>query len=266
MPRLSLIMITRNARPTLARSIGSVGFADEVVVVDNGSTDDTPSLARSLGAKVIETQDWPGFGAQKNRALAAAGGDWVLSLDADEWIEAPLAAEIQATIADPNAADGYEIPRRSRFCGRIVRHSGWSPDYVLRLFRRGRGYFSDDIVHEAVIVEGRRGRLKNPIEHAPIADPADALDKAERYATSAADMLIAKGRRANRLTAAARGGWALFRTFILRGGFLDGRTGVAVAMYNFRYTYRKWTLVADASSARKGSGRDSRTGSTKAAS
>ena len=198
-------MITCNEQTTLRRCIDSVRFADEIVVVDNGSTDGTVTLARSLGAKVIETADWPGFGAQKNRALAAASGDWVFSLDADEWIEAPLASEIQAVIADPNAADGYEIPRCSRFCGRIVRHCGWSPDYVLRLFRRTQGRFSDDLVHEKVILDGSLGRLKHSIQHESITDAADALDKVERYAAAAADMLIARGRKASRLTAIARG-------------------------------------------------------------
>jgi hypothetical protein len=247
MPRLSLIVITRNEQATLRRCIGSVGFADEIVVVDNGSTDGTAALARSLGAKVIETRDWPGFGPQKNRALAAANGDWVFSLDADEWIEAPLAAEIEARIADPNAADGYEIPRSSRFCGRIVRHSGWSPDYVLRLFRRGKGRFSDDLVHEKVILDGSLGRLQQSIQHESITDAADARDKVARYAAAAAEMLVAKGRRAGRLTAMARGCWAFVSTLIVRGGFLDGRTGLQVALYNFRYTYRKWRMVAESS-------------------
>ena len=240
-------MITCNEQTTLRRCIDSVRFADEIVVVDNGSTDGTVTLARSLGAKVIETADWPGFGAQKNRALAAASGDWVFSLDADEWIEAPLASEIQAVIADPNAADGYEIPRCSRFCGRIVRHCGWSPDYVLRLFRRTQGRFSDDLVHEKVILDGSLGRLKHSIQHESITDAADALDKVERYAAAAADMLIARGRKASRLTAIARGCWAIFNTLIVRGGVLDGQTGLQVALYNFRYTYRKWLVVAEAS-------------------
>jgi glycosyltransferase involved in cell wall biosynthesis len=247
MPRLSAIIITHNEQAEIRRCLASVGFCDEIVVVDHGSTDDTVALARSLGAVVIETSDWPGFGPQKNRALDAASGDWVLTIDADEWIEPPLANEIRAVIADLNAADGYEMPRRSRFCGHIVRHSGWSPDFVLRLFRRTHGRFNDDLVHEKVILRGRPGRLKHPIQHNSIADAADALDKVERYATAMADMLIAKGKRASKLTAVARASWALFNTLILRGGFLDGRTGLGVAMYNFRYTYRKWMLVAKAS-------------------
>src|SRR5690606_22212117 len=129
-PRLSLIVIARNEEASIGRCLQSASFADEMVVVDNQSSDKTVEIALGLGAKVIQVADWPGFGPQKNRALDAATGDWVLSLDADEWIEPPLADELKAAIADPNAAEGFEMPRRSRFCGQVVRHSGWWPDYV----------------------------------------------------------------------------------------------------------------------------------------
>ena len=168
----------------------------------------------------------------------------MLSLDADEWIEQGLAAEIRAAIADPGAADGYEMPRRSRFCGKIVRHSGWWPDYVTRLFRRGRGRFSDDKVHERVLVKGRVARLKHPIEHEAITDLADADDKIERYAAAAAAELAAQGKRASLPKAILHGAWAFFFTYVVRAGFLDGATGAAVARYNCRYAYRKWSSAA----------------------
>jgi glycosyltransferase involved in cell wall biosynthesis len=193
---------------------------------------------------VIVTPDWPGFGPQKNRALQAATGDWVLSLDADEWIEPELAVEIRAVIARADAADGYEIPRRSRFCGKIVRHGDWRGDRVLRLFRRARGRFSDDHVHERVIVEGRIARLSAPLEHDSITDPADAEDKIKRYATAAAAQLAAEGRTSSAAKAAFRGWAAFLRGYFLRFGFLDGRTGLKVADYNRRYTYEKWARLA----------------------
>lgn len=237
-------MITKNEEAAIGRCLRSTAFADEIVVVDNGSTDKTTEIARALGARVIEATDWPGFGPQKNRALDAAGGDWVLSLDADEWIEPPLADEIRSVIARADTADGYEMPRRSRFCGKIVRHCGWSPDYVLRLFRRERGRFSDDKVHEHVDVAGPLKRLKNPIEHDSITDLADAEDKIERYSKAAATQLIAKGKKSNLTKAWLRGLGAFLRTFILRLGFLDGKTGWMVANYNRRYTFKKWVNVA----------------------
>lgn len=243
MPRLSLIVIAKNEEASIGRCLRSVAFADEMVVVDNGSTDKTVEIARTLGARVIEKPDWPGFGPQKNRALDAATGDWVLSLDADEWIEPPLADEIRAAIARADAADGYNIPRRSRFCGSIVRFCGWSPDYVLRLFRRERSRFSVDKVHEHVDVKGRVEKLRNPIEHDSITDLADAEDKIERYAAAAAAALKAKGKTSSPLKAWLRGMGAFLRTYIWRLGFLDGKTGWRVANYNRRYTEKKWRLI-----------------------
>jgi glycosyltransferase involved in cell wall biosynthesis len=243
-PRLSLIVITKNEEAAIGRCLRSAAFADDIVVVDNESTDKTVEIARSFGAKVVETMGWPGFGPQKNRALDAATGDWVLSLDADEWIEKPLADEIRAVLQQENAADGYDIPRRSRFCGKIVRYSGWSPDYVLRLFRRERGRFSGDKVHEHVDVRGRVTRLINPIEHDSITDLADAAAKVERYAAAAALELAAKGKTSTIAKAELRGLGAFLRTYIWRAGFLDGRTGWDVANYNRRYTYEKWARLA----------------------
>jgi len=243
-PRLSLIVITKNEEAAIGRCLRSAGFADEMVLVDNGSTDKTAEIARSFGARVVETKDWPGFGPQKNRALDAATGDWVLSLDADEWIEKPLADEIRAVLVSAGAADGYEMPRRSRFCGKIVRHCGWSPDYVVRLFRRDRGRFSDDTVHEHVNVGGRVMRLKNSIEHDSITDLADAATKIDRYATAAALELTAKGKTSTLAKAKLRGLGAFLRTYIWRAGFLDGRTGWGVANYNRRYTFEKWARLA----------------------
>lgn len=245
MPRLSLIVITRNEEASIGRCLRSAELADEIVVVDNQSTDKTAEIARSLGAKVIDAPDWPGFGRQKNRALDAATGEWVLSLDADEWIEPALAQAIRKAIADPNAPDGYELPRRSRFCGEVVNHSGWWPDYVTRLWRRGRGRFVDVPVHERVVVDGRVARLKEPIEHDAIADLADARDKATRYANAAAAESAAQGKRSSEAKALAHAAGAFLRTYVWRAGFLDGTTGLRVARYNADYTYQKWAKVAE---------------------
>jgi glycosyltransferase involved in cell wall biosynthesis len=244
-PRLSLIVITKNEEAAIARCLRSANFADEIVVLDHASSDKTAEIARALGARVIVTADWPGFGPQKNRALGHATGEWVLSLDADEWLEPALAAEIVAAIARADAADGYEIPRRSRFCGKIVRHGDWRGDRVLRLFRKGRGRFSGDHVHERVIVEGRIARLVCPLDHESITDPADAAAKIDRYATAAAAQLAAEGKTSSLAKAALRGWAAFLRGYIFRLGFLDGLTGLRVADYNRRYTYEKWARLAE---------------------
>ena len=170
-------------------------MADEIVVVDSGSTDRTVEIARERGAKVIVTPDWPGFGPQKNRALDLATGDWVLSLDADEWLTAGSAEEIKAAHrAHAPALPRIALPRRSSFCGRFLRHSGWWPDYVVRLFRRGSARFSDDSVHERVIVDGALGTLREPIMHETFVDLDDLVGKMNRYSTLTAQQLQRDGK------------------------------------------------------------------------
>lgn len=247
MPRLSLIVIAKNEEASIGRCLRSAAaIADEIVVVDGDSTDRTVEIARSLGAKILQPADWPGFGPQKQRAQAAASGEWILSLDADEWIEEGLVREIEAVLRDPAAAAGYRIPRRNRFIGEIVRHGGWWPDYVLRLYRRDLGGFNDNLVHESVVVEGNLGVLKNPIEHDTVVSAEDALGKIDRYSEIASQELIARGKRSTPLLASLRGAAAYLRSYVLQRGFLDGRTGHRVAIYQARYTYKKWARVAAA--------------------
>ena len=138
--KLSVVVITKDEEAAIGRCLDSVRWADEIVVLDSGSTDRTVEIAREHGARVEVSADWPGFGPQKNRALALAGGEWVLSLDADEWVPEDLAAEIRAAIVSPDGHAGFELPRSSSFCGREMRHSGWWPDHILRLFRLIRVY------------------------------------------------------------------------------------------------------------------------------
>jgi glycosyltransferase involved in cell wall biosynthesis len=154
--KLSVIIITKNEADNLQACLDSVKFANEWIIVDSGSSDGTVAIARAAGATVIETADWPGFGPQKNRALDAATGDWVLSLDADERIPDGLRDEIIAAMADhgkTTAHSAYALPRLSSYCGYFIHHSGWYPDYIVRLFRRQSGRFSTDLVHESVFAE-----------------------------------------------------------------------------------------------------------------
>lgn len=200
-------------------------------MVDSGSTDGTVELARALGARVEVTADWPGFGPQKNRALDLATGDWVLSIDADERVTPELAREIQATLAAPRG-DAYEIARLSNFCGRDIRHSGWWPDYVLRLFKRGAARFNDVVVHERVVpADGRAPlRLEGHFQHYPY-DNLDALiTKINRYSSDAAAMMYAKGRRTSVLGALGHSFWTFVRIYLIRRGFLDGRHGLVLAV------------------------------------
>lgn len=243
-PRLSLIVITRNESARLQRCLQSAGFADEVIVVDHGSSDGTAALARALGARVIETADWPGFGLQKNRALAAATGDWVLSLDADEWLSDELAEAIRRVIAqDQSSFKAYELPRLSSFCGRWMRHSGWYPDPVARLFARGSGRFSDDLVHERLVVDGTIGRLTGHLLHESMATLEVAIDKMNRYSTGRAIDLRQRGRSGGLGKALGHGLWAFVRTYFLKRGFLDGRMGFVLAVNNAEVSYYRYLKI-----------------------
>ncbi|MGS1115913.1 glycosyltransferase family 2 protein [Castellaniella sp. UC4442_H9] len=225
---LSVVIITKNEAAHIVDCLDSVAFADEIIVLDSGSTDATRELARALGARVEVNAEWPGFGLQKNRALDLATGDWVLSLDADERVPPELAEEIQRVLADP-AADGYRVARLSNFCGRWMRHSGWWPDHVLRLFRRESGRFSDDVVHEHVDLDGRVATLRGHLLHYPYASLELFIDKINRYSTDAALKAHARGRRTTVLGPFGHGLWTFVRHYVLRRGFLDGWQGLILA-------------------------------------
>jgi glycosyltransferase involved in cell wall biosynthesis len=238
MARLSAIVITKNEAGNIDACLDALAFCDERIVVDAGSDDDTVKRAQTSGARVL-THDWSGFGPQKNFALSLAQGDWILSIDADERVTPALAAAIRSAIQRVDT-DGYEMPRLSTFCGRPMRHSGWYPDHVLRLFRRGRARFSDDLVHERVICEGRVARLSEPLLHNPVARLEDALSRMDRYSSAGADMLAASGRRISFMTGIWRGLWSFLRTYVLRAGFLDGREGFLLAIANAEGTYYRY--------------------------
>jgi glycosyltransferase involved in cell wall biosynthesis len=226
--KLSVIIITKNEAAHIGECLDSVAFADERVVLDSGSTDATCDIARQRGARVEISADWPGFGPQKNRALDLATGDWVLSLDADERVPPELAREIRRVMAQPDA-DGYRVARLSCFCGRWMRHSGWWPDYVVRLFRRDAGRFSDDAVHEHVDVRGRVATLPGHLLHHPYASLEVFIDKINRYSTEAALKAHARGRRTTVLGPFGHGTWTFLRHYVLRRGFLDGWQGLVLA-------------------------------------
>lgn len=236
---LSVVIITRNEAAHIGACIESVRWADEIVVLDSGSDDGTAEICRGLGAKV-EITDWPGFGLQKNRAIARATGDWVLSLDADERVTPELRADIERAMAAPGDAAAFSMPRLSRYCTRYMRHSGWWPDPVTRLFRSGRARFSDDLVHERLIVDGPVADLASPLVHEAFEGLEEVLDKVNRYSSAGAQMLHAKGRRASLAGAVARGLWSFVRTYVLRVGFLDGREGFMLAVSNAEGTYYRY--------------------------
>lgn len=235
--RLSVVVITRNEQINILDCLRSVDFADEIVVVDSGSSDQTADVARQCGAKVVVTQDWPGFGSQKNRALDLATGDWVLSMDADERVTPELRQEILEVISKADAVSCYRLPRSSWFCGRFIRYSGWTPDYVDRLFKRGFARFSDDLVHEKLVHDGKSMPLKNALLHYSHRSFSDVLIKIDRYSTASAQQALVSGRRSTVLGAVGHGVWAFVRTYVFKAGFLDGGHGIALAIANAEGSY-----------------------------
>lgn len=252
---LSVIIITLNEAAHIGDCLDSVAFADEVVVVDSGSQDATCDIAQAKGAKVILTEDWPGFGPQKNRALDLATCDWVLSIDADERVTPELQAEILGVLdaaaragqggpsGDKTAASftAYRIARLSNFGGRWIRHSGWWPDYVLRLFKRGTARFKDVAVHESVVTSHPVATLQGHFLHYPYASMEQFIAKINHYSSEGAAMMHARGKRSSVLGAWGHSIWTFIRIYLLRKGFLDGKEGFILAMMAasgsfFRYT------------------------------
>lgn len=238
--RLSVIVITYNEKANISDCLQCLDFADEIIVLDNSSTDGTPDIARSLGAVVHSTTDWPGFGPQKNRALGLAQHPWVLSLDADERVSPLLAKQILQAIAKDNNTS-YEIPRLTQFCGRWIRHCGWTPDYVLRLFKRGAANFSNDLVHERVVLrEGVQSRLTSPLLHYSYPTPSHYWRKLEQYSQAWAAQRFAKGQKTSMLRAALAGVVAFLRSYVFRLGFLDGPMGFAVCVMQAQAAFGKY--------------------------
>lgn len=241
---VSVALITKNEEANLRRTLASVRWATEVVIIDSGSTDGTPEAARELGAKFL-VEPWRGFGAQKNFAIAQCTGEWVLSLDADEEVSASLAEEIQALLSGSPDADGYFVPRRNYFLGRWIRHGGYYPDRKLRLFRRGAAQFEERAVHETMQCSGRTGRLRGELLHHAYPTLESYIEHMNRYSTLGAGQALARGKTSRGLASFV---WNVVVTpaatflynYALRVGFLDGREGLLLHLYHSTYVSWKY--------------------------
>ncbi|HTW48674.1 MAG TPA: glycosyltransferase family 2 protein [Acidobacteriaceae bacterium] len=241
---LSVALITKNEEANLARTLRSVAWASEIVIVDCGSTDRTAEIAREFGAKFF-VEEWKGFGAQKNSALAKCTGDWVLALDADEEVSAELAQEIQALLAGTPQHAGYFLPRRNLFLGRWIRRGGYYPDPKLRLFRCGSAQFEERAVHETMRCSGSTGQLRGDLLHHAYATLDSYIEHMNRYSALGAEQAIARGKTSRSLPAFL---WNVFLVpvatfkynYFLRLGFLDGREGFLLHLYHSAYVSWKY--------------------------
>ena len=238
MPKVTATLITLNEAAHIAAALASVGWADEIVVIDSGSADDTVSLARAAGARV-EVRPWPGYSAQKNDAASLASNDWILSLDADERVTPGLASEIQALLAAEPPRRGYRIPRLSHYLGRWIRGTDWYPDYQLRLYDRRAGRWNGRLVHESVSLDGEPGLLTHDLQHFPYRDISHHLATIDRYTTLAADQMRADGKVPSIAAVALHPPFAFLRNYVLRRGFLNGSAGFIVSALNSYYVFLK---------------------------
>jgi glycosyltransferase involved in cell wall biosynthesis len=255
MPKtLSVAIITRNEAANLARTLASVRWAAETVVVDSGSTDATLEIARNAGARVFE-EPWKGFAAQKNSAIAKATSDWVVSLDADEEVSPELALEIRALLAGEPEFNAYRIPRLNHFLGRPLRHGGYWPDPKLRLFLRGTARFEDRPVHETMQADGPDGMLRGHLIHYCYPTMDDYIEHMNRYSAIGAQALVGSGRAGRSWSwlvwnALLNPGATFLYNYIFRLGFLDGREGLLQHVNHSVYIHWKfvkaWQMAQDA--------------------
>jgi glycosyltransferase involved in cell wall biosynthesis len=237
-PKLTVTVITRNEAEHLDAALGSVGWADEIVVVDAESTDDTVAIARRHTPRV-EVRPWPGYGAQKNYAASVASNDWILSIDADERVTPDLGDEIRHLLESDPPRRGYRVPRVTWYLGRWIRSTDWYPDYQLRLYDRRAGTWNGRRVHESVALAGDPGVLQQDLQHFAYRDISDHISTIDRYTTLAAEQGAAEDRRVSAGQLALSPAFAFFRNYVLRHGFSDGTAGFLVSVLNSYYVFLK---------------------------
>ena len=245
--KISAVIIAFNEEKNIAEAIKSAAWADEILVVDSESTDQTREIAASLGAKVL-VRKWKGFSKQKQFAADSAANDWIFSLDADERISDELKAELLSLKAkfEPELADGYKIPRLSIYMNRPIKHSGWYPDWQLRFFDRRKGKWKEVLVHESVQMrEGAKvAKLKNDILHYSVENASHHHEMiGTRYAPLAARQMFENGRRTSKLKIYTAGLTAFLQAYVLKGGFLDGLAGFTISKFAAHHAFLKHLML-----------------------
>ncbi len=251
MEKVSVTIIALNEEKNIRDCLESVKWADEIIVSDSGSTDSTVEICREYGARV-SSDEWLGFGRQKNLCGDRARNLWVFNIDADERVTAELKAEIAEVIKSGDKA-AYYVPRKNYFGERWIRRCGWYPDYTLRLYRKDSGRFTDRAVHETVAVNGPKGYLENPLIHRTYRDVSDYLTRMERYSTLAAEEMFSSGRSAGFTDILLRPPLTFLKMYILKLGFLDGSAGVMLSTLYASYTLAKYAKLREMKKGRAAS-------------
>ncbi|MDJ0972972.1 MAG: glycosyltransferase family 2 protein [Planctomycetota bacterium] len=257
--RISACIIAKDEADRIGPCLESVAFCDEIVVLDSGSTDGTPDLCRDAGARVIET-DWPGWVAQKNRAVEAATHDWILSLDADERVDPPLRAAIEAlrdgALGQADSPRAYDMTRRVFYLGRWIQHGGWYPEWRTRLFHRAHARWGGIDPHDRVETDARVARIRQGnLEHFTYRSIDDHLRQMNRFTAVGAQQLFDRGKRVALPSVIFKPPWRFLHMYVLRGGFLDGKAGLIVAVLHAYAGFLKyaklWDLVRRDKQARR---------------
>jgi (heptosyl)LPS beta-1,4-glucosyltransferase len=241
---LSVVIIAKNEAGLLPDCLRSVAWADEIVMLDSGSQDDSVAVAESLGAKVFTHVDWQGFGKQRQRAQSYASHDYILMIDADERVTPELRQSIEQTLTAPDDNQVYSCARRNLFLGRFMRHSGWYPDRVNRLYANQRYRYNDNLVHESLTINGAKVvPLNGDLLHLTCRDFFDFQRKQLRYAEEWANQRHQAGKRCGYLSILTHTLGAFCKTWLLRAGFLDGKQGLLLAVVNAQYTFNKYAAL-----------------------
>ncbi len=240
---LTALVICKNEAENIGQCLESLSFADEIVVVDSGSTDNTVEIAGNYNVNLFVTE-WKGYAGTKQYGLERAQGEWILWLDADERVTPELALEIKNAITDASAEQAaFKIPRRAYFLGRWIKHSGWYPGYVVRLFRKEKCRFGNELVHEQLIVNGSVAVLKNHIDHYTDTSIKHYFDKFNRYTSLAAEDLAKRGKKASLFTMTVRSMHMFFKMYFVKAGFLDGVQGLLLAFFSSFYVFVKYAKL-----------------------
>lgn len=244
MKKISVCIICKNEETKIADCLASVSWADEIVIVDSGSTDNTLEIAKKFTDKIFIESDWQGFGEQRRRAESYATNDWIFAIDCDEVVSELLKNEIITNIAKANNQDVFCVNRLTNFCGKFIYHSGWYPDRIARIYNKNNFRYNNALVHEALdCKEGKKKHLKGDLLHYQYDDIYQYINKRNRYAMLGADAKRRRGKKSGLLQATSSAIFAFIRHYFLRLGILDGRLGFTIAIIQMQYTFNKYLFT-----------------------